>query len=139
MSDYFFRRYTGCIRYLSFNTRLTVYRPSLPALLNSGGAGQYLLHPPSLARTQRTRFDNANTVSDLACIILIVRQKFRGFPHYFLVQLMLYAPVDSDGHRLLHTRTGYDAHLTFTGSSFRFSAHSSLNQFKMRFKIYFEF
>jgi hypothetical protein len=100
-------------------------------LLNSGSAGQHLLDPPSLAGTQRTRFDNSHTVPYLAHIIFIVRQKLRGSPQDFFIQAMLYAPVHRNSHRFLHTRTCYDAYLAFADSPCLFSSHSSLDQFEI--------
>ena len=83
-----------------------------------GGAGQHLFNPPSLARTQRTRFDNAHAIADLAGSIFVVRQKFRGFPLNLLVERVLHQPVDGDRDSLLHRRAGYGANLAFADSSF---------------------
>jgi hypothetical protein len=92
-------------------------------LFCSGSSGQYLLNPPSLACAQRTRFDDAHSISDLAGSIFIVRQEFGGFPLNLFVKGVLYKSIDSDGNCLLHGRAGYRADLAFADSPFLFSTH----------------
>ncbi len=51
-------------------------------------------------------------------------QKLGSLPADFPIKGMLYQPVDSYRHRLLHRGTRYDTDLAFSDSSFTLSAHS---------------
>ena len=105
------------------------------SLIHSRGAGQYLLHPPSLARAQRTRFDDAHTIADLAGSIFIVRQKFRGFPLDFFIERVLHQPVDRNRNGFLHGRAGDGADLALADSSFS-AQFPCLPSFDLRLTIY---
>jgi len=106
--------------------------PGSGASIHSVGTGQYLFDSPSLARAQRTGFDNANPISNFAGPVLVVSQKLRGLPLYFLVETVLHQSVDGNRDRFLHSRAGYGADLALADSSFLFSSHVFLNS---RFEI----
>jgi hypothetical protein len=91
--------------------------------IRTNATRHFLHNPPSLACAQRTRFDDAHSISDLAGSIFIVRQEFGGFPLNLFVKDVPYKSVDSDGNCLLHGRAGYRADLAFADSPFLFSTH----------------
>jgi hypothetical protein len=106
-----------------FNRQLSAAKSSI----HTAGAGKHLFNPPPLSRTQRTRFDYAHAIADLAGSGFIMRQKFRGLPLDLFVEGVLHQSINGNRNRLLHSRTGYGAHLAFANSPFLFSVHLCLN------------
>jgi hypothetical protein len=94
--------------------------------ISTYGVGQYFLHTPSFPRTQRTRFDYAHTISNLAGFGFIMRQKLRSLPLDFLVEGVLHQPIDGNRYRLLHSGAGYFANLALADSPFLFCTHRFL-------------